>query len=247
MKVNLQTGEICASGLDLYISGFVPIEVTVSTSSLRERNGSFGRRWSCSLDLELLPAKAGWNYRDASGETIPVIAARDDRDAWCLPAEELPVFEQNTRDEVVLYTADRWRITFRNIRHRFLPHRVEDRHQNGLAFKYLSGPACFHPRRLGTRITSNFQWRWFNQRLAIAWMSRIRARCRGTIQIRHSSRPEFSRATRLGHQWRYQDNGPLMTSVRNPKGGFEYAVYDARQRCAATWRSNGSRSATPIR
>lgn len=241
MKVNYQTGEICTSGLDIYVSGFVPIEVVRQYSSFRERRGSFGNRWTCSLDIELLPDKTDWKFYDASGETLPVSPLKQDANPWDLESAALPVQHPLSADEIALYTAERRLIVFRRMSGRFRAQRMEDRHGNGLSFRYDRDRLIGVRDDTGRELQVKYNGVGLISEFNLAW------NVRGPEQVR-LARYEYDFNEALIScedasecRWTYQYQGPLMTSESNPKGGTEYATYDAQKRCVATWRSNGSR------
>lgn len=241
MKVNFHTGEICSSGLDAYVSGFVPIEVVRQYSSFRERRGSFGNRWSCSLDLELLPDKTGWKFYDASGETNPVSLVKPELNPWNLEDAALPVYQQVSSNEIALYTAERRRIVFARIANRFRPQRMEDRYGNGLSYRYDRERLIGIRDDAGRELQVKYNGAGLIAEIILVW------NVRGPQQVR-LARYEYDINEALTvHEdatecrWTYQYQGPLMTSECNPKGGTEYATYDAKSRCIATWRADGSR------
>ena len=244
MKVNINSGVVCTSGLDFRLSGFVPIEVARYYSSNCERKGLFGNNWASPLDITLIQQEKGWVYRDAFGIERNLELTPFQVNPWLTLSPERPLLVTEREEAISLLTNQNLRVWFGNPWEgssdlRIL--KVEDRNGNALNYHYLQGQLNSIFDDMGRHLTIKYTERGLIHSLTLSWSTR-------NSEVRRMATYEYDQHDNLilyqdavGSRWSYAYLDRLLVLEGNPLGGKEYASYDKFRRCIAIWRSDGNR------
>jgi RHS repeat-associated protein len=245
MKVNVTNGAVCASGLDLRISGFVPIEIARHYTSNLNQRGSFGYNWNCPLDSRLIKQGENWDYQDPAGSHVNLKLLYLQGDPWTEAPPNRPCLFYNKDRRISLLTEHKQRIWFGQISDSpptFFPNRIEDRNGNAITYLYKNGRLAGIQDEMGRELRIEHTAKGFIRTLILLWNARGgQSRRMATYEYDdHDDLVAYVDA--LGNRWLYSYHDHLLISEENPLGGKEYAYYDSRRRCIATFRSDGSQS-----
>lgn len=239
-RVNLYTGELCLTVVDIYLPSQLTFLFSHSYSSSSPHRGScFGDRWSHPYEYSLVTQGASWSFYESSAESYRFEFLGPGADGAKLPF----VLSVNAaRERVVRRTADGMQFHFPEATGKMPVSSIQDRFGNRLVFEYDSQGRIV---RLIDPVARQLAFRHQGDRLVQVSLERHgRQKLNQTLlECEFNALGELVRtADRHGATRHYQyDQGQLVAHT-NPLGGTYAAEYESTGRCIRTWECDGNRS-----
>ncbi|MGH7450191.1 MAG: RHS repeat-associated core domain-containing protein [bacterium] len=166
-------------------------------------------------------------------------------DPWIEGPPERPCLTYDKDRRISLLTGFNQRIWFGQASDSpptFFPQRIEDRNGNAIHYLYKNGRLTGIQDEMGRELHIEHTAKGLIRSLILSWNARGRQSRRMAIYEYDDHDDLVAYIDALGNRWLYSYHNHLLISEENPLGGKEYACYDSRGRCLATFRPDGSQS-----
>ena len=239
-NIDIATGELVRYEVDLFLPGYIPLEITRSYASNADPNGLLGRGWSINLVLALKRVVVGYVLIDEDGAET-ALRPSERETGW-----------QDASGTVTLEPREGYWLLDRGDgrEYRF----SEREYRNGLRMISMIRD------RYGNRIAFDYDEQGNPRQITDSLVRQLRIECDGRGRITELRlAANFSTAdSRLQMRYVYDGDGRLSSAI-NAIGGeirYEYDAgllvretdrlgrklrwqWDKQRRCIATWREGG--------
>jgi RHS repeat-associated protein len=238
-NVNVVTGEVLRWEVDLYLPGFIPIEVRRVYRSTNRQSNLLGIGWTSNLNLYLTSDGRDFVLHDDAGVDTPLVYSADTRLARDAARRRSLASDGHF---LVLNQGDgrEYRFGPATLDARLHVASIRDRDGNIVRFDY---DADGHLESLTDTLnrTLRFAFDGAGRLVEVSLADDLDAH-RSTVQLRYAydARRDLVRVDKtLGRSVGYEYVDHLIVRETDPRGNSIFWAYDGYRRCVRTWRTGG--------
>ncbi len=236
-NVNVITGELVRFEVDLFLPGYIPIQVVRVYTSTCTESGCLGYGWKSNFSVFLRQSGADLVFMDENG-TPHVLKPAKTEGQFANPDSGITVLYND--DQLVLTKADGTQLFFSARFNRGVTSvtQARDVHGNRVQYDYdKRGDLQLITDTLGRRLHFKFD---DARRLSEISLFDDRGELIPQLKYTYDSSDDLVAVTdSLKRSIRYEYSDHLMTREIDRRGNSLYWQYNAARRCIRTWRDGG--------